>query len=47
MSLLVLRSYQNPNWTLPSRFSHRDGQKTYMERPIQSPDEGRRNFQET
>ena len=26
--------------TSPLRSSHRDGQKTYMERLIQSPDEG-------
>jgi hypothetical protein len=36
----ILWSCQNIEWTLPLRSSRRDGQKTYMERLIQSPDEG-------
>jgi hypothetical protein len=34
------QSTQNANWTSPLRRSRRDDQNAYVERPVQSPDEG-------
>jgi hypothetical protein len=34
------QSAQNSNWTSPLRISRRDDRNEYVERPVQSPDEG-------
>ena len=38
LKLSILWVFYNANWTLPLRYSRRDGHKTYMERSNRSPD---------